>query len=44
MYQEAFTFYNTGKASALSIMTMVIFLILLYLEFKYVEKGVYYEN
>ena len=44
VYQEAFTFYNTGKASALSIMTMVIFLILLYLEFKYVEKGVYYEN
>ena len=26
VYQEAFTFYNTGKASALSIMTMVIFL------------------
>lgn len=44
VYQEAFTFYNTGKASALSILTMVIFLILLYLEFKYVEKGVYYEN
>lgn len=44
VYQEAFTFYNTGKASALSIMTMVIFLILLYLEFKYVERGVYYEN
>lgn len=44
VYQEAFTFYNTGKASALSILTMVIFLILLYLEFKYVERGVYYEN
>ncbi len=44
VYQEAFTFYNTGKASALSILTMVIFLILLFLEFKYVEKGVYYEN
>lgn len=44
VYQEAFTFYNTGRASALSILTMVIFLILLFLEFKYVEKGVYYEN
>lgn len=44
VYQEAFTFYNTGKASALSILTMVIFLVLLFLEFKYVEKGVYYEN
>lgn len=44
VYQEAFTFYNTGKASALSILTMIIFLVLLFLEFKYVEKGVYYEN
>ena len=44
VYQEAFGFYNTGKASALSIMTMFIFLVLLFLEFKYVERGVYYEN
>lgn len=44
VYQEAFGYYNTGKSSALSIITMVIFLILLFLEFKYVEKGVYYEN
>lgn len=44
VYQEAFTYYNTGRASALSIIAMSIFLILLFLEFKYVEKGVYYEN
>ena len=44
VYQEAFGFYNSGKASALSIITMVVFLILLFLEFRYVEKGVYYEN
>lgn len=44
VYQEAFGFYNTGKASALSIMAMFVFLVLLFLEFKYVEKGVYYEN
>lgn len=43
-YQEAFTFYNTGRSSALSVITMFIFLILLYIEFKYVERGVYYEN
>lgn len=43
-YQEAFTFYNTGRSSALSVITMLIFLILLYIEFKYVERGVYYEN
>lgn len=44
VYQEAFGYYNTGKASALSVITMIVFLILLFLEFKYVEKGVYYEN
>jgi len=44
VYQEAFGYYNTGKASALSIITMLVFLVLLFLEFKYVEKGVYYEN
>ena len=44
VYQQGFGFFNTGKASALSIMTMVIFLVLLFLEFKYVERGVYYEN
>ncbi len=43
-YQEAFTFYSTGRSSALSVITMFIFLILLYIEFKYVERGVYYEN
>lgn len=43
-YQEAFTFFRTGSSSAFSIVTMVLFAILLILEFKFVEKGVYYEN
>lgn len=43
-YQEAFTFYDTGRSAALSVFTMIIFLVLLFIEFKYVEKGVYYEN
>lgn len=43
-YQEAFTFYETGKSAAMSVITMIIFLVLLFIEFKYVEKGVYYEN
>lgn len=43
-YQEAFTFYSTGKSSAMSVITMILFLVLLFIEFKYVEKGVYYEN
>ena len=43
-YEYAFTFYETGMSAALAIVTMIIFLLLLYLEFRYVEKGVYYEN
>lgn len=31
-------------SAALAIITMLIFLVLLYLEFRFVEKGVYYEN
>lgn len=43
-YDYAFTFYETGMSAALAIVTMLIFFVLLYLEFRYVEKGVYYEN
>ena len=43
-YQEAFVLYRTGTASAFAIITMIFFIGLLILEFKYVEKGVYYEN
>lgn len=43
-YQEAFVLYKTGSASAFAIITMLLFVILLILEFKYVERGVYYEN
>lgn len=43
-YQEAFLYFNSGSASVLSVLTMLIFIVLLILEFKYVEKGVYYEN
>lgn len=43
-YQEAFVLYRTGNASAFAIVTMALFVFLLILEFKYVEKGIYYEN
>lgn len=43
-YHEAFILYRTGITSALSMITMLIFFVLLILEFKFVEKGVYYEN
>ncbi len=43
-YHEAFTLYRTGTASAFAIVTMALFIFLLVLEFKFVERGVYYEN
>ncbi|WP_245693031.1 carbohydrate ABC transporter permease [Sporomusa acidovorans] len=44
VYQEAFTLYHTGYASAFAIVTMALFVILLLVEFKFVEKGIHYEN
>ena len=44
VYQEGFVLYRTGYASAFAIAAMVLFVALLVLEFRYVEKGVYYEN
>ncbi len=43
-YQEAFILFRTGNASAFAIVTLVLFIVLLFLEFKFVEKGVHYEN
>lgn len=43
-YHEAFVLYRTGHSAALSILTMAIFLLLLILEFKFVERGIHYEN
>lgn len=43
-YHEAFVLYRTGHSAALSILTMAIFFILLILEFKFVERGIHYEN
>ena len=44
VYAEAFGFFKPGTASAYAILMMVLFAFLLFLEFKFVEKSVYYEN
>lgn len=44
IYQYAFTFFQTGRASALAIITTLFFFILISLKIKILEKGVYYEN
>lgn len=43
-YHDAFTLYQTGTSSAVSVLTLLLFMLLLALEFRFVEKGVYYEN
>jgi sn-glycerol 3-phosphate transport system permease protein len=43
-YHEAFVVYRTGHSATLSIITMALFLILLFLYFKFVDRGIYYEN
>lgn len=43
-YHNAFTLYQTGTSAAVSVVTMLFFIIMLLLEFRFVEKGVYYEN
>lgn len=43
-YHEAFVLYRTGHSAAVSIITMSIFIVLLILEFRFVERGIYYEN
>lgn len=44
VYEKAFSIFSAGEASALAIIGLVLFVVFLILENKYVEKGVYYEN
>ena len=44
IYQYAFTFFQTGKAAAYAVITMVCYLVFLFVKNKYLEKKVYYEN
>lgn len=43
-FHEAFVVFDTGQASALAVLTVLLFAFLLWLQFKFVEKGAYYEN
>ncbi len=44
IFQYAFTFFQTGRASALAVITTLFFFMLISLKIKILEKGVYYEN
>ena len=43
-YHEGFTLYNTGTSAAVSTITMIIFFLLLIIQFMFVERRVAYEN
>lgn len=44
IYQYAFNFFQTGKAAAAAVITLIIFGGLLILQKRVLEKGVYYES
>lgn len=43
-YRQGFEMFNTGRSAALSVLTLLICVILLVVEYVYVERRVYYEN
>lgn len=44
IYQYAFTFFQTGRSAAYAVITMVCYLVFLFVKNKFLEKKVYYEN
>lgn len=44
IYQYAFTFFQTGRSSAIAIVTTLLFFIIISIKINILEKGVYYEN
>jgi sn-glycerol 3-phosphate transport system permease protein len=44
IYQYAFTFFQTGKAAAFAMVTMLMYAIFLVIKAKVLDKKVYYEN
>lgn len=43
-YQKAFEMYKVGESSAVSVLTLLIFLVILLISFQLIEKVVYYEK
>lgn len=44
IYQYAFTFFQAGRSAAYAVITMVCYLVFLFVKNKFLEKKVYYEN
>ena len=43
-YHQAFNVFSTGSSAAFSMLTLLLFVLLLLLQFRFVERGVHYEN
>lgn len=43
-YHNAFILFDTGTSAALSVVTLIIFVILLFIQMRVTERGVYYAN
>jgi len=44
IYQYAFNFFQTGKAATSAVLTMLFFSVLIFLQARVLEKGIYYES
>ncbi len=43
-YHNAFVLFDTGHSAALSVVTLLIFVVLLFIQMRVTERGVYYAN
>lgn len=43
-YRQGFIMFNTGRSAALSVLTLLLCILLLVVEYIFVERGVHYEN
>jgi multiple sugar transport system permease protein len=43
LYQNAFQFFQMGKASAIAVLLFIMMLILTWIQFRYIDRKVYYE-
>lgn len=44
IYQYAFIFFKTGTSAAYAVITLLLYLIFLFVKYNYLDKKVYYEN
>jgi ABC-type sugar transport system permease subunit len=43
LYQNAFQYFQMGKASAIAVILFIMLLILTWVQFRFIDQGVFYE-